>query len=121
VADRYVDLDRATATPDGAGVIIRFCFVRLAPAASTDEDRRACAAAVASLTTLGVAVETASPADDSARKWDLAIIIRTASAAQLAAAMATATWAAVFDHTIGSRAIVVKAWNFAPISAAPAL
>ena len=85
-------------------MIQRFCFVKLhdddvATRAELADTLRAELAAAGADVTVGL------PADASAARWDLSIVI---DAAQLPAV------AAVFD-ALAARAAVVKAWTFAAV------
>jgi hypothetical protein len=91
-------------------VIQRFCFVKLlddhvAERAELADNLRAQLAEAGAEATVGL------PADDSAARWDLSIVI---TAASLAAWHALAKLPAVIGVLDGlaARAAVVKAWTF---------
>lgn len=96
-------------------MIDRFAFVRLQPEHATLVGRADAAsrvrAALGDLPGL-LRLSLGTPADDSASKWDLAIVARFADRATLATAMATVAWASVFEHLLPARSAVVKAWTF---------
>ncbi len=96
-------------------MIDRFAFVRLAPPHATMVGRadtmsriRTALADLPGLVRLSLGV----PADASADKWDLSFVARFADLPTLNTAMATVAWAAIFDHMLPARAVVVKAWTF---------
>lgn len=96
-------------------MIDRFTFVRLADEHATAEGRAA--ALVAVREGLGalpglVRLTCGTPADDSAARWDLSIVLRFDSLAALADAMATPAWRAVVDEWLPARAVVIKSWSF---------
>lgn len=96
-------------------MIDRYCFVRLADAHATALGRAEAVAVVrrdlARVPGL-VRLTVGTPADDSAARWDLSIVARFASLAELAAAMAGAEWGAVLDAWLPARAVVIKSWSF---------
>ncbi len=95
-------------------MITRFCFVRLAADHATALGRADAIADVQRLAALpAITIVAGVPADASAASWDLAITIQAASLEELAAAMATPMWSTFFDDYLTTRAVVVKAWNFA--------
>lgn len=94
-------------------MIQRFCFVKLLP----DEvgTRGELAEMMrAQLLSAGADAVVGVPADDSAKKWDLSIVITTASLAAWNALAALPAMTGVFDELAG-RAEVVKAWTFSTI------
>lgn len=94
-------------------MIQRFCFVKLLP----DEvgTRSELAEMVrAQLLSAGADATVGVPADDSARKWDLSIVINAASLAAWNVLSQQPAMTGVFDELAG-RAEVVKAWTFAAI------
>lgn len=96
-------------------MIDRYTFVRLAGEHATAEGRAAAHAHVrAGLSALPglVSLTCGTPADDSAARWDLAIVARFASLDALAAAMATPAWRSIVDEWLPPRAAVVKSWSF---------
>jgi hypothetical protein len=94
-------------------VIQRFCFVKLL---DDEVGTRAELAEMlrAQLISAGADVVVGLPADDSARKWDLSIVISAASIEAWNALAATPAMTGVFDELAG-RATVVKAWTFSAI------
>jgi hypothetical protein len=96
-------------------VIDRYCFIRLADAHATAEGRAEALAVVrrdlASVPGL-LRLTVGTPADDSAARWDLSIVARFASLAELTAAMSGPAWAAVLDAWLPARAVVIKSWSF---------
>lgn len=95
-------------------MITRYCFIRLAADHSTELGRADAVADAQRLATIpGISVDCGVPADASATSWDVAVTVRAATLADLAAAMASPVWATFFDDYLTSRAVVVKAWNFA--------
>jgi hypothetical protein len=92
--------------------VVRFCFVRLA---EPEVARRAAHAARvrAVLAALGVDGEVGEPADASAARWDLSIVVRCASLDAWQALAATPALATLLDHELPAVAVVVKAWTFA--------
>jgi hypothetical protein len=95
-------------------VIQRFCFVKLlddavAGRAELAEKLRA------ELAEAGADVVVGLPADDSAARWDLSIVITAASHAAWTALAGLPAVIGVFDD-LAARAAVVKAWTFAAIA-----
>ncbi len=91
-------------------MIQRFCFVKL----RDDEarDRVATAARVrAAFTEAGVDATIGLPADASAVRWDLSVVIAVATLAEWHALAAREDVVAVLDD-LAARATVVKAWTF---------
>jgi hypothetical protein len=95
-------------------MIARYCFVRLTSEHATEDGRRAVLmklrtylAGVPGLVRLTVG----TPADESAARWDLSVVVRFGSLADLTAATATASWQRAFAE-LAVGAVVVKAWNF---------
>ncbi len=90
-------------------MIARFYFVRL----REGEDRAGVAAHLrAAIAAAGVAVAVGTPADDSARKWDISVVFRCADLPALGALLARPAMVALFDDWLAARAVVVKAWSF---------
>ena len=91
-------------------MIQRFCFVKLLDAevggrtALADRLRVTLAAA-------GADAVVGLPADDSAARWDLSIVITAASLDAWHVLAALPAIAGVLDEVVG-RAAVVKAWTF---------
>ncbi len=97
-------------------MIDRFTFVRLAPEYATAAGRAEALDRLRSaLTELPglLRLSMGTPADDSASKWDLSMVLRFADLDGLTAAMGTVAWASVFEHMLPTRALVIKAWTFA--------
>ena len=91
-------------------VIQRFCFVKLlddevAGRGELAEKLRAQLADAGADATVGL------PADASAARWDLAIVINAASLEAWNALAQLPTMTGVFDE-LAARAAVVKAWTF---------
>lgn len=91
-------------------MIDRYYFVKLRDEHATDAGRAEviarCRAALA-----GVPLTAGVPADDSAARWDIGIVVRVDDLAALAALLARPDIAAFFDWLAG-RSAVVKAWSF---------
>jgi hypothetical protein len=97
----------------GAGEIDRFCFVRLA--AEYGAERAAIAARLrdAFVGAPGVlAVSAGLPADDSAAKWDVSLVVRCVDLAAWQALAASPAVAELLGEWLPARAAVVKAWTF---------
>lgn len=92
--------------------IVRFCFVRLA---EPEVARRAAHAGHvrAVLAAAGADGEVGEPADASAARWDLSIVVRCASLEAWQALAATPALAHLLEHELPAVAVVVKAWSFA--------
>ena len=91
-------------------MIQRFCFVKLL---DDEVGTRAELAEMlrAQLISAGADVVVGLPADDSAARWDLSIVITTASIDAWNALAQIPAMTGVFDELAG-RAAVVKAWTF---------
>ena len=91
-------------------MIQRFCFVKLL---DDEVGTRAELAEMlrAQLLSAGADVVVGLPADDSAARWDLAIVITAASLDAWHALAQLPAMTGVFDELAG-RAAVVKAWTF---------
>jgi len=91
-------------------VIQRFCFIKL-----LDEDvvgRAELAEKLrAELADAGADAIVGLPADDSAARWDLSIVITAASLEAYSALAQQPAMIGVFDE-LAARAAVVKAWTF---------
>jgi hypothetical protein len=97
----------------------RFCFVRLA--ADHHADRVAVAAELrAAFEGLDGVIEVSAgvPADDSAAKWDVSLVVRCRDLAAWQAIAALPLITALFEVELPARAAVVKAWTFAVVAAA---
>lgn len=91
-------------------MIQRFCFVKLLDdevggRAELAEKLRAELVAAGADATVGL------PADDSAARWDLSIVIEAATLQAWTALAALPAMIGVFDE-VAERAAVVKAWTF---------
>jgi len=91
-------------------VIQRFCFVKL-----VDDEVSARGELAeklrAELASAGADAKVGLPADDSAARWDLSIVIEAASLEAWTALAALPAMVGVFDE-LAERAAVVKAWTF---------
>jgi hypothetical protein len=94
-------------------VIQRFCFVKLLDA---EVETRAELAELlrAQLISAGADVVVGLPADASAVRWDLSIVITAASIEAWNALAMQPVMTGVFDE-LAARAAVVKAWTFEAI------
>lgn len=95
-------------------MIQRFCFVKLR---EDEVGTRAELAEMlrAQLLSAGADVVVGLPADDSAKRWDLSIVISAASMEAWHALAGQPTMTGVFDE-LAQRAEVVKAWTFSAIA-----
>jgi hypothetical protein len=91
-------------------VIQRFCFVKLldheVPGRVELADKLR-----ASLIAASADAVVGTPADDSAARWDLSVVITTASLDAWRALSQLPAMVGVFDE-LAERAAVVKAWTF---------
>ena len=94
-------------------MIQRFCFVKLL---DDEVGTRAELAEMlrAQLISAGADAVVGLPADDSARRWDLSIVITAASLDAWNALAQLPAMTGVFDELAG-RAAVVKAWTFSAV------
>ena len=94
-------------------MIQRFCFVKLL---DDEVGTRAELAEMlrAQLLSAGADVIVGLPADESARRWDLSIVISAASIEAWHALAAQPAMTGVFDE-LAQRSQVVKAWTFSAI------
>lgn len=98
--------------------LARIVLIKLKPEHASPAGRAALAADVRSALTgepdvLGLHIEL--PADaDAERSWDLALRFSLPSAEAFERLSARERYRALFEHVIPERAVVVKAWNFAP-------
>jgi hypothetical protein len=94
-------------------VIQRFCFVKLL---DDEVGTRSELAELlrARLISAGADVVVGVPADDSAARWDMSIVISAASVAAWNALAMQPAMTGVFDE-LAARATVVKAWTFEAI------
>jgi hypothetical protein len=99
-----------------SGVVERFTFVRLAGEHAGERDAVAARLRDAFAGLDGViAVSAGVPADDSAAKWDVSVVVRCVDLAAWEAVAATAAVRAVIDEWLPERAAVVKSWTFAVV------
>jgi len=87
-------------------MIQRFVLFRLHADASRAEAIAQCRAV------LGDAVTIGTPADDSAKKWDVSLVIRADDLAAMTALLARPEVAALLDEWLPPRTAVIKAWSF---------
>lgn len=95
-------------------VIQRFCFVKLLDDEAGLRDELA-ETLRAELTEAGADAIVGLPADDSAARWDLSIVITAASLGAWNALARLPAMIGVFDD-LAARAAVVKAWTFQAVS-----
>ena len=95
-------------------MIQRFCFVKLV---DDEVGTRAELAEMlrAQLLSAGADAVVGLPADDSAIRWDISIVVSAASIAAWHALAAQPAMTGVFDE-LAQRAKVIKAWTFAAIA-----
>jgi hypothetical protein len=91
-------------------VIQRFCFVKLADHEVETRGELAQILRV-QLESAGANAVVGTPADDSAARWDLSIVVVTETLEQWHALSALPMMTGVFDE-LSARAVVVKAWTF---------
>jgi phosphoglycerate dehydrogenase-like enzyme len=91
-------------------VIQRFCFVKLRDDEVATRGELA-EMLSAQMRAAGADVVVGLPADDSAARWDLSIVITAASLAAWNALAQAPAMTGVFDE-LAQRASVVKAWTF---------
>lgn len=91
--------------------IDRYVFVRLKDETQRDAAIARCRDALAGASEV-LSLSTGTPADDTAKRWDVGIVIRCADLAGLAALLARPAVAAFFDGWLGEHAVVVKSWSF---------
>ncbi len=94
-------------------MIQRFCFVKLLDDEVATRGELA-ELLHAGLTSAGADVVIGLPADDSAARWDLSIVITAASLEAWSALAMLPAMTGVFDE-LAARATVVKAWTFEAI------
>lgn len=96
-------------------MIQRFCFVKLL---DDEVSRRAELADKlrAELADAGADAVVGVPADESAQRWDLSIVITAASLDAYNALARLPAMTGVFDD-LAARAVVVKAWTFQAVGA----
>lgn len=95
--------------------IDRYCFVRLRDELATPTGRAEVAArcrAVLSAAREAESVSVGTPADDSAKSWDVSVVVRCEDLGALEAMLARPEVIALLDDWLPSRAVVVKAWHF---------
>jgi hypothetical protein len=91
-------------------VIQRFCFVKLRDDEVATRGELA-ELLSAQLRSAGADAVVGLPADESAARWDLSIVIAAASLEAWNALARTSAMIGVFDE-LAQRAAVVKAWTF---------
>ena len=91
-------------------MIQRFCFVKLGDGEVATRGELA-ELLSAQMRAAGADAVVGVPADDSAAKWDLSIVINAASLAAWHALAQTPAMIGVFDE-LSQRATVIKAWTF---------
>lgn len=91
-------------------MIQRCCFVKLLDAEVATRGALAVRLA-AQLRAAGAEAAVGVPADDSARRWDLSLVITAPTLAAWTMLAATPAIAAAFDD-LAARATVLKAWTF---------
>ena len=91
-------------------MIQRFCFVKLLDDEVATRGELAEMLA-AQLRSAGADAEVGIPADDSAARWDLSIVISVASLEAWHALAQLPAMTGVFDE-LSQRAAVLKAWTF---------
>jgi threonine synthase len=91
-------------------VIQRFCFVKLLDDEVATRGELA-EMLSAQMRAAGADVVVGVPADDSAARWDLSIVVTTASLEAWHALSHAPAMTGVFDE-LAQRAAVVKAWTF---------
>jgi hypothetical protein len=94
-------------------VIQRFCFVKLFDDEVATRGELA-EMLSAQMRSAGADVIVGLPADDSAERWDMSIVITAASVAAWNALAQVPAMTGVFDE-LAQRAVVVKAWTFEAI------
>ena len=99
-------------------MIQRFCFVKLADDEVATRGELAQALS-ARMRAAGAEVVVGLPADESAARWDLSIVITTASLTAWDALARSPAMIGAFDE-LARRATVVKAWTFEARDATPA-
>jgi hypothetical protein len=96
-------------------MIERYCFVRLRDELATPTGRAEVAAhcrAVLAAAPEARSVLVGTPADDTARSWDVSIVVRCDELADLEAMLEHPAVAALIGDWLPTRAAVVKAWHF---------
>jgi hypothetical protein len=91
-------------------MIQRFCFVKLRDDEVATRGELA-EMLLAQMRTAGADVVVGVPADDSAARWDLSIVITAASLAAWNALAVVPAMTGAFDE-LAQRAKVIKAWTF---------
>lgn len=91
-------------------MIQRFCFVKLADHEVETRGELAQILRV-QLESAGANAVVGTPADDSAARWDLSIVIATETLEAWHTLSALPMMTGVFDE-LAARAVVVKAWTF---------
>jgi hypothetical protein len=86
-------------------MVDRFVLFRLLPGTSRDEAIARVREAFA-----GAELTIGTPADDSARKWDVSVVIRAPDLDAMNALLARAS--DLLDAWLPARTAVIKAWSF---------
>ena len=95
--------------------IDRYCFARLRDELATPTGRAEVVArcrAVLTAAPESLAVSVGTPADDSAKSWDVSLVVRCEDLGALEALLARPEVMALLDDWLPARAVVVKAWHF---------
>jgi hypothetical protein len=92
-------------------MIDRYCFVKLRDEADRAAAIARCRAALAGASEV-LALTAGTPADDTAARWDVGIVIRCADLASLAALLARPAVSAFFEGWLAEHAEVTKQWSF---------
>jgi hypothetical protein len=99
-----------------SGVVERFYFVRLASEHAGERDVVAVRLRDVFSGLRGViAVSAGVPADDSAAKWDVSVVVRCVDLAAWEAVAATPAVAELLGEWLPAQAAVVKSWTFAVV------
>jgi hypothetical protein len=95
-------------------VVARYVFAKLVDAEAAGREAIAAYVRDELVRVVGAArVDVGVPADDSAARWDLSIVVRADDLAAWQRIATDPTVAAVLDAWLPARAAVVKAWTFA--------
>lgn len=93
----------------------RFILARLSPEWSTEEGRRGTVELARTVfrPLAGAVARVGAPADaESTRSWDLAIVVRADSVAELGVVLGHPVWQAFEAAVLLPRTAVMKAWVF---------
>ena len=100
----------AAAFDYAAAMIDRFILFRMSGASRADAIVRVREAIATAPEALSVTIGT--PADDSAKKWDVSVVIRCADLDALAALLARPAVADLLGTWLPANTEVIKAWSF---------